>query len=406
MAVNLSEPTELYDVTGANLGVAAAGIRYANRDDVVVIQFSEQSKTSAVFTQNTFCAAPVIVAKEHLLLTPPKALLINSGNANAVTGEQGIKDAYESCNIVAQTLGIKTTEVLPFSTGVIGENLPMNAMQQGIEKAINALHSNNWLPAAKAIMTTDTLPKAVSQKVKINGSEVTITGIAKGSGMICPNMATMLSYVVTDACVSQSVLDELIQQVVDESFNAISVDGDTSTNDAFVITATQGAENDLIDSIQSESGKILLIALTEVSRLLAQAIVRDGEGATKFVEVNVHGGITHKDCAEVAYTVAHSPLVKTALFASDPNWGRLLMAIGRADVSELDANKVSVKVNALPIVTMGQPDVNYTETKGQAVFNETELMIDVEIGDSNYSKTVWTTDLSHEYISINADYRS
>ena len=406
MAVNLSEPTELYNVAGANLGVAAAGIRYADRDDIVVIQFSDQSKTSAVFTKNAFCAAPVIVAKEHLLLTPPKALLINSGNANAVTGEQGLKDAYDSCNMVAQKLGIKATEILPFSTGVIGEVLPMNAMQQGIEKALNSLHSDNWLPAAKAIMTTDTLPKAVSQKVKIDGSEVTITGIAKGSGMICPNMATMLSYVVTDACVSQSVLDELTQQVTDESFNAISVDGDTSTNDAFVITATQQAENSCIDSVQSEPGKILLTALTEVSKLLAQAIVRDGEGATKFVEVNVHGGSTHKDCAAVAYTVAHSPLVKTALFASDPNWGRLLMAIGRADVSGLDVNKVGVKVNDLSIVTMGQPDINYTETKGQAVFNETELMVDIQIGDSTHTKTVWTTDLSHEYISINADYRS
>lgn len=404
MAVNLSEPAELFDVPGASLGVAAAGIRYADRDDVLIIQFVDSAISSAVFTQNVFCAAPVYVAKEHLQSHSPKALLINSGNANAVTGEQGMQAAYESCEAIAQQLGIKAQEVLPFSTGVIGEQLPMQAMKEGIQKSFSSLGEGDWLSAAKAIMTTDTLPKAVSRKIVINGNEVAITGIAKGSGMICPNMATMLAYVVTDACVSQSVLDELTIKIANESFNAISVDGDTSTNDAFVITATQLASNPCIDSMDDAAE--LYDALKEVSQLLAQSIVRDGEGATKFVEVNVHGGANQQACEAVAYSLAHSPLVKTALFASDPNWGRLLMAIGKAPTPEIEADKVSVSINGIAIVSLGQPDENYTEEKGQTEFNKSELVLDVALGDSPHSKTVWTTDLSHEYVSINADYRS
>ncbi len=407
MAVNLSEPAELFDVTGVSLGTAAAHIRYADREDVLLMRFADGSLSSAVFTKNAFCAAPVHIAKEHLSITAPKALLINSGNANAVTGKQGMQAAKESCQWVADTLGVQENEVLPFSTGVIGEQLPMDAIKKGIELSAQDLSEANWLAAAKAIMTTDTLPKAVSKRIEIDGQIVTATGIAKGSGMICPNMATMLAYVVTDANVSQIVLDGITKEVADASFNAISVDGDTSTNDAFVVTATQSSSNEPIQSFDSVNCGQFKALIMEVSQQLAQAIVRDGEGATKFVEVNVSGGSSKQDCEAVAYTIAHSPLVKTALFASDPNWGRLLMAIGRAPVvKELNPNQVSVSVNELPIVTLGQPDKEYSEEQGQTVFNETELVIDVSLGDSSYMKTVWTTDLSHEYVTINADYRS
>lgn len=407
MAVNLLEPSELFEVDGVSLGTAAAHVRYANRDDVLLMRFSGEALTSAVFTKNAFCAAPVHVAKDHLAKSPPKALLINSGNANAVTGEQGMQAAQESCRLVAEALGVQVDEVLPFSTGVIGEQLPMNAIKKGVELSAQDLSQANWLSAAKAIMTTDTLPKAVSKRVEINGEVVTATGIAKGSGMICPNMATMLAYVVTDAKVSQNVLDIITKEVADVSFNAISVDGDTSTNDAFVVTATQSANNEIIQSVDSTSCDQLKLLIREVSQQLAQAVVRDGEGATKFIEVNVFGGTNQQDCESIAYTIAHSPLVKTALFASDPNWGRLLMAIGRAPVYEgINPDMVSVSVNQLPIVTLGEPDKGYSEEQGQAVFNETELVIDVSLGDSSFSKTIWTTDLSYEYVSINADYRS
>lgn len=406
MAVNLPLPKELLDIPGASLGVAAAGIKYENRTDVLLISFVEGSLSAAVFTQNKFCAAPVFVAKEHLSETSPKALLINSGNANAVTGEQGLLDAKKSCDLVAKALNIKTNEVLPFSTGVIGELLPMNAIDKGISTSASGLKKATWLDAAKAIMTTDTQPKAYSLELEIQGETVKVTGISKGSGMICPNMATMLGYVVTDAKVSQEVLDVITKKSADASFNSITVDGDTSTNDAYVVTATQKAGNTLINSLGSSDAQKLEAAITHVAMQLAQAIVRDGEGATKFVEINVSGGASFEDCQSVAYSLAHSPLVKTALFAQDPNWGRLLMAIGKAPVSSMDVNKVSVVVNGLPIVVLGQPDEDYTEEKGQTVFNEAELKIEVLLGDSTHQKTVWTTDLSHEYVTINAEYRS
>ena len=301
MAVNLSEPTQLFAVPGVKLGVAAAGIKYSNRDDVLLMRFAEGSISSGVFTKNVFCAAPVQVAKRHLQQSAPQALLINSGNANAVTGEQGLQVAIDSCRMVAEKLHIKAEEVLPFSTGVIGEQLPMSALQQGIEKASVSLDENRWLPAAKSIMTTDTVPKAISRKIKLAGSDVTITGIAKGSGMIYPDMATMLAYVVTDACISQSLLDKFLKKIAGNSFNAITVDGDTSTNDAFIITATQKADHDIIDVADSDDAKQLYTALEEVSQLLAQAIIRDGEGATKFIEINVHGGASQQICSAVAY---------------------------------------------------------------------------------------------------------
>jgi len=406
MAVNLSEPKGLLKVEGVELGVAEANIKYPDRNDLVILSFSEGSVTSAVFTQNVFCAAPVEVAKNHISQTSTRALVVNSGNANAVTGRQGLQSANESCEYVAEQLDILPEQVLPFSTGVIGEQLPMNKISKGIRLASKNLDAGNWLEAAKAIMTTDTVAKAVSKQVDLGRETITISGMAKGSGMICPDMATMLAYVVTDAKIDQIVLDQMIQLVVDDSFNRITVDGDTSTNDAFVITATQKADNNLITSMDSKDAKILLSALTIVAQQLSQAIIRDGEGATKFIEINVDGGRSESDCEIVAYTIAHSPLVKTALFASDPNWGRLLMAIGRSPAQGLIAEKISVKVNQLPIVTLGEIDQAYTEEKGQKVFNESELVIDVQLGDSEHCKTIWTTDLSHDYVSINADYRS
>ena len=405
MAVNLSAPKNLLDVSGVQLGTTAAGIKYADRDDLLLLYFAEGSITSGVFTRNLFSAAPVQIAKQHLQTTSPRAFLINSGNANAVTGDQGLQSAIASCEFVANKLGINTEEVLPFSTGVIGEQLPMPVIKLGVAE-VELFAKKQWLPAAKAIMTTDTLPKAFSRTIQLANTEVTITGIAKGSGMICPDMATMLAYVVTDACVSQTVLDEFSVSIASNSFNAITVDSDTSTNDAFMVTATQQADHDCIESIESADAKKLYVALEEVAKLLAQSIIRDGEGATKFIEINAYGGVSQDTCSAVAYCLAHSPLVKTAFFASDPNWGRLLMAIGKAPVDDLEPNLVSVSVNKLAIVTDGQPDKNYTEAKGQAIFNEAELVVDVKLGVTEFSQTVWTSDLSHEYVSINADYRS
>ena len=406
MPVNLSEPRHLLPVKGVQLGVASAGIKYADRHDVVVLNFIEGTRSSAAFTQNVFCAAPVVVAKQHLQSASPRALVINSGNANAVTGELGLQSAKQSCQRLADKLGLDEKQILPFSTGVIGEQLPMDRMILGIDEAALNLSENHWLEAAKAIMTTDIVAKAVSKQVEIDGQTVTVTGMAKGSGMICPNMATMLAYVVTDAKASQEVLDAFMKQITANSFNRATVDGDTSTNDAFVLSATQQVQNAEIDSTETASAHILFEVLNEVAIELAQAIVRDGEGATKFVEIKVVGGESQQVCDAVAYTVAHSPLVKTALFASDPNWGRLLMAIGRAETQGLFVEKISVSVNDLAIVTFGEKDSGYTEEKGQAVFNESELKIDISLGDSEFSKIVWTSDLSHEYVSINADYRS
>jgi len=408
MPVNLIVPSEsnILPVKGVKLGVAAAQIAYKDRDDVLIMSFDDGSITSAVFTKNIFCAAPVTLCKDHLAETQPLALLINSGNANAVTGTQGMDNALRSCDLVAQQLGVSLNKVLPFSTGVIGEQLPMDAIERGVSLASADLKEDNWLAAAKAIMTTDVLPKIVSKQVEIDGTLITVTGIAKGSGMICPDMATMLSYVVTDAVIGKFVLDQITQEITKNSFNSITVDGDTSTNDSFVVTATQKAGNELIDSVISESAQKLKSVLQEVAIILAQAIIRDGEGATKFVEVSVMGGESEEVCRKVAMSVANSPLVKTALFASDPNWGRLLMAIGKAPVNQFDASRVSVSVNGLSIVNNGEPDRSYTEEKGKTEFEKEELKIEITLGDSDNEGTIWTSDLSHEYVTINAEYRS
>jgi len=402
MAVNLSAPSTLYPVAGVKLATAAAGIRYQGRDDVLLIELAAGSQTVAVFTQNAFCAAPVTVAKQRLELSAPRALLVNSGNANCGTGEAGLQATLGSTGAVAQALGVETTTILPFSTGVIGELLPVEPFQQVAAGLVSQLAEDAWLPAAKAIMTTDTLPKGASQKVRLSGGEVTLTGIAKGSGMICPNMATMLGYVASDVNASTEQLQRLLSAASDASFNAITVDGDTSTNDACTLTATGAAGVELT----AEDEPIFYQALLAVMQQLAQAIIRDGEGATKFVAVQVTGAESAADAKAVAYTVAQSPLVKTALFASDPNWGRILAAVGRAPVAGLQVDSVTIRLDDVLIVEAGGVAASYTEAAGQAVFNQAEITINIDLGVGTAAATVWTSDLSHDYVRINAEYRS
>lgn len=404
MPVGLTEPKRLSPVNGAKLASVAAGIRYQGRDDLVLIELAEGSTVSAVFTQNKCCAAPVTVAKEHLSQSNVRALLINSGNANAVTGEQGMRDARESCRLVASELGLSSEQVLPFSTGVIGEPLNMSAMVDGIKAASKALTPDNWMSAAKGIMTTDTVAKGVSKTVELGGETITLTGISKGSGMICPNMATMLAYVVTDAEIDQAELDKLLQRGVRQSFNRITVDSDTSTNDALVLAATGGSK---ASKLASESDlEAFYNVLEEVLIHIATAIVRDGEGATKFVKVDVGAGLSEADCKTIAYDIAHSPLVKTALFASDPNWGRILMALGKSAVDSLDMDAVDIHINDLSLINKGQPAAGYTEELGKTVFEQAEITIRIDLNTGAEAYHVWTSDLSHDYVSINADYRS
>ncbi len=404
MPVNLSEPNNLLAVDGVELAVAASEMRYKDRDDLLLIRLAEGSKTAAVFTLNKFCAAPVHLAKKNLSEVQPSILAINAGNANAGTGEQGDKDAATSCDQIANQLNIAPNKVLPFSTGVIGMAMDMKAYQYGVEQASKSLDAT-WGQAAKAIMTTDTIAKAKSVQVPIGGKTITITGISKGSGMICPNMATMLGYIVTDVNIDADVLQALLSKAADESFNCISVDGDTSTNDSLTLSATGKADNQIIDSAGSSEAKEFYAALLDVAQHLAHAIVRDGEGATKFVEVYVSGA-SNEDCKAVAYTVAHSPLVKTALFASDPNWGRILAAVGRAPIETLDIDSVDISVNDVSIIEKGNPASSYTEEAGQAAFDQEEIKMEISIGKDKGNARLWTCDFSHEYVSINADYRS
>ena len=403
MPVGLTQPKKLHPVNGVLLATTAAGIRYQNRDDLLLITLSEGTTSSAVFTQNKCCAAPVTLAKNNLKANTARALLVNSGNANAVTGDQGFANAELSCAQVAQSLGIDSNRVLPFSTGVIGEQLNMAAMQAGIDELPAKLSEDNWLAAANAIMTTDTLPKAVSSQFEINGEMVTITGITKGSGMICPNMATMLAYVATDANIEQSDLDALLLKGTAESFNKITVDSDTSTNDALVLMATGKAQS---EPLKGASLTEFYNHLEALLVLLATSIIRDGEGATKFVKINVEGGQTDSDCAAIAYSIAHSPLVKTALFASDPNWGRILMALGKSPVDELNMDKVDINIGDVALIEKGQPAASYTEAAGKAVFSQAEIVIHLNLNVGDAQSHVWTSDLSHEYVTINADYRS
>jgi glutamate N-acetyltransferase/amino-acid N-acetyltransferase len=402
MAVGLSEPVSITAINGIRLASLHAGIKKNGRTDMVLLSCDEGTTAAGVFTRNAFCAAPVIIARSHLEQCSPRALLINSGNANAGTGEQGMRNATKSCELLAKALGCQPEQVLPFSTGVIGEQLPMDAMATGIQSIVPQLHAEKWMEAAKGIMTTDTVAKAATRSFEFEGSTVTISGIAKGSGMICPDMATMLSFIATDAKVDSGVLQTSLNQAVDNSFNAITVDGDTSTNDACILLATgrSGVE------INTQTLQAFDRALQEVCTYLAQSIIRDGEGATKFITVNVRHALSTQEAKKVAYTIAHSPLVKTALFASDPNWGRILAAVGRSGIDNLDVSHVNLYLDDVCIVRDGGVADDYTEEAGQRVMNQPEITIRVELGRGQTQATVWTSDLSHEYVSINADYRS
>ena len=410
MPVNIAPPLaeELLPIRGLSLGIAAAGIKKSNRNDLLLMVLDEGSRVVGLFTQNRFCAAPVIVAKEHLsdLNSSVRALVINTGNANAGTGQQGIDSARSTCSAVAGLLGCDSDQVLPFSTGVIMEQLPLERVIAGLPTAISNLESDNWFDAAGSIMTTDIVPKAVSRQIRIKGRTVTITGIAKGSGMIRPNMATMLGYVATDASISQSLLQQILRHSADLSFNRITVDGDTSTNDAFILIATGQADHDEIVDLNSEDFRSLQDAVTEVSVHLAQAIVRDGEGATKFITVQIEGGVDQDECAKVAYAIAHSPLVKTAFFASDPNLGRILAAIGYAGINDLDVNQIKLYLDEVLVAENGGRAGSYLEADGQRVMNQDEITVRVVLNRGGSSVRVWTCDFSYDYVKINASYRS
>ena len=392
-------------ITGIKIGTACAKIKQTQHDDIVLFELPAQSTTAAVFTKNAFCAAPVILAKQHLARTKPRFLLINSGNANAGTGELGLQDALNTCKAVAKLTACQDTEVLPFSTGVIGARLPIDKIQDALPQAISALNSQSWEQAAHAIMTTDTVPKSSSVHMTINNKPITVTGIAKGAGMIRPDMATMLAFIATDATVHPTVLHRCLIDAVNQSFNRISIDGDTSTNDATVLIAT-GQDKQVIDSTRHPDYALLCQAVTKVCIHLAQSIVRDGEGATKFITISVEEGASQQECLKVAYTIAHSPLVKTAFFASDANWGRILAAVGRAGVDSLDINAIQIYLGDVCIVTQGGVAKEYTEEKGQKVMQETDINIRVLLGRGDVQEHIWTCDLSHDYVRINAEYRT
>ncbi|MCM2251086.1 MAG: bifunctional glutamate N-acetyltransferase/amino-acid acetyltransferase ArgJ [Ramlibacter sp.] len=408
MAVNLQapRPTELHPVAGVRLGVAEAGIRKADRKDLAVVLLDAGASVAGVFTQNRFCAAPVQVCRQHLERGDIRALVINTGNANAGTGEDGLVRARASCIAVARRLGIAPEQVLPFSTGVIMETLPVDRIEAGLPAALADAAPDHWLRAAQAIMTTDTVPKAFSRQVRIDGATVSITGISKGAGMIRPNMATMLGFLACDARVDPAVMRQLALELAEGSFNRVTVDGDTSTNDSFVVIATQKAEHAAITSLDSTAGRALKEAMLDVARRLAQAIVRDGEGATKFITLRVEGGRTAQECRQVAYAIAHSPLVKTAFFASDPNLGRILAAVGYAGIGDLDQTKIELHLDDVHVATRGGRNPSYREEDGQRVMKQSEITVRVGLGRGDAADTVWTCDLSHDYVSINADYRS
>jgi glutamate N-acetyltransferase/amino-acid N-acetyltransferase len=405
MAVNLPPLPELRPVSGIRLGTARSELRKKNRRDLVVIDCDPGTQAAAVFTQNRFCAAPVTVAREHSRQTVPRALLINTGFANAGTGPEGLADAHQSCGALAKLLGCTPQEILPFSTGVIGERLPIERLLAGLPACVATLSEDGWADAAHGIMTTDTQPKGSSRVVTIDDKDVTITGIAKGAGMICPNMATLLAFVATDASVTGPILQRCLRAAVDESFNRISVDGDTSTNDSCVLLAT-GRSGAIVGQTSGPTYEIFYRAVRDVLVDLAQAIVRDAEGATKFITIEVREGASQADCLEVAYTIAHSPLVKTAFFASDPNWGRILAAVGRARIPQLDVNKVSIHLDDVCIVRQGGRYPAYTETDGRAVMAKPEIRVRVSLGAGKASASLWTCDLSHDYVRINAEYRT
>lgn len=391
-------------VAGVRLGVVCAGIRYPDRRDLVVIELAAGTQAAAVFTRNAFCAAPVTVARAHLATANPRYLLINTGNANAGTGQQGLVDAEASCRALAEQTDCQPEEVLPFSTGVIGELLPLSRLVAGLPAALAALRPDSWADAAAGIMTTDTRPKSASRRLVLAGREVTVTGIAKGAGMIRPDMATMLAFVATDAAVDSTLLQQILIEAVDGSFNAITVDGDTSTNDACLLLATGQSGAD-VPSVGDDHTRFTA-AVSEVCIELAQAIIRDGEGATKFITVLVEGGQDTAECRQVAYTIAHSPLIKTAFFACDPNWGRILAAVGRSGLRDLDLERVTIHLDEICIVRDGGRASDYTEAQGQDVMARSEISIRVELGRGEAVARIWTTDLSFDYVRINAEYRT
>ena len=409
MPVNLALPqaADLLPVRGVRIGIAQAGIRKANRKDLVVVALDEGSSAAGVFTSNRFCAAPVQLCREHLAGGAAiRALLVNTGNANAGTGADGRERATRSCVALAAHMDITAQQVLPFSTGVIMETLPVDRIEAGLPAALADLKADNWLNAAEGIMTTDTQPKAASRRVRIGGQDVTITGISKGAGMIRPNMATMLGFIATDAVIDPALLQALVREAADASFNRITIDGDTSTNDSFVLIATQQAGHARIGSLDSADGRVLREAVIAVAQQLAQAIVRDGEGATKFISIHVDGGRHEDECKKVAYAIAHSPLVKTAFFASDPNLGRILAAVGYAGIDDLDQSLIDLFLDDVHVARQGGRHPDYREADGQRVMKQAEIAVRVNLHRGSACTTVWTCDLSHDYVSINADYRS
>ncbi len=413
MAVNLAipDPKQLHAIPGVRIGVAQAGIRKAGRDDLMVMALDAGAQVSGVFTRNRFCAAPVQLCRQHLAAkSAVRAILVNTGNANAGTGAEGLRRARLSCVALAGHLGIETEQVLPFSTGVIMEPLPLERIQAGLPAALAGLREDNWLVAARAIMTTDTQPKAFSARVLLGpdpaATPVHITGISKGAGMIRPNMATMLGFIAMDAQVDADALHQLTLDLAESSFNRVTVDGDTSTNDSFVLIATNRAQHERIASFASGDGQKLKDALMAVARNLAHAIVRDAEGATKFITVKVEGGRTGEECRLVAYAIAHSPLVKTAFFASDPNLGRILAAVGYAGIDDLDPTRIDLHLDQVHVASKGARHPDYREEDGRRVMAQSEIEVRVGLGRGQASDTVWTCDLSHDYVSINADYRS
>lgn len=409
MAVNWSAPAaqDLWPVPGLTIGVTEAGVRKANRKDLTVFLLDEGAAVGGVFTQNRYCAAPVQVCREHLALGQPiRAMVVNTGNANAGTGQPGLAAARATCEALAGRLGVAPTQVLPFSTGVIMEPLPVERIVAGLPAALADARPDHWLKAAEGIMTTDTVPKAASRQVRIGGQTVTITGIAKGAGMIRPNMATMLGFLATDANLVPGLLPALAKALADVSFNRVTVDGDTSTNDSFVVVATRKAAHAEITDLASPEGQALQAAMAEVARTLAHAIVRDGEGATKFIAVQVEGGRDSEECLKVAYAIAHSPLVKTAFFASDPNLGRILAAVGYAGIADLDQSLIELYLDDVHVVTGGGRHPDYREEDGARVMKQSEITIRVHLHRGEAVETVWTCDFSHDYVTINADYRS
>ncbi len=409
MPVNLSAPvpSDLHPVAGVRLGAAEAGVRKVGRKDLTVILLDVGASVSGVFTRNRFCAAPVQVCREHLAADAQiRALVINTGNANAGTGAEGLARARATCVTLAEHLDVSPEQVLPFSTGVIMEPLPVARIEAGLPAALADLDVDHWAQAAQAIMTTDTIPKAASKVIDLDGVQVTITGISKGAGMIRPNMATMLGFLATDACIAPSLMKQLALDLVEGSFNRVTIDGDTSTNDSFVVIATNKAPHKPLASLNQGLGLVLKNAMMDVARQLAQAIVRDGEGATKFITVRVEDGRTSAECRQVAYAIAHSPLVKTAFYASDPNLGRILAAVGYAGIDDLDQSLIDLFLDDVHVAVNGGRNPTYREEDGQRVMKQSEITVRVRLGRGSATDTVWTCDFSHEYVTINADYRS